>query len=66
VFVDARVKIAGRAVRALRVIEVHVGGAIERSAAARARDRFVDDHDHRRQAGGLVTALTPRAIGRPA
>ncbi|HEX7838213.1 MAG TPA: RluA family pseudouridine synthase [Kofleriaceae bacterium] len=64
VFVDrARVKVAGRPVRAGQVIEVHVGGAIERSQAPPAPEIvFADDHvivaD---KPAGLVTAPTPES-----
>src|ERR1043166_4617050 len=64
VFVDrARVKIAGRTVRAGQVIEVHVGGAIERTEPPPAPEIvFADDHvivaD---KPAGLVTAPTPES-----
>lgn len=64
VFVDrARVKVAGRPVRAGQVIEVHVGGAIERTAPPPAPEIvFIDDHvivaD---KPAGLVTAPTPES-----
>ena len=64
VFVDrARVKVAGRQVRAGQVIEVHVGGAIERSEPPPAPAIvFADDHvivaD---KPAGLVTAPTPES-----
>lgn len=64
VFVDrARVKIAGRSVRAGQVIEVNVGGAIERSEPPLAPEIvFADDHvivaD---KPAGLVTAPTPES-----
>jgi 23S rRNA pseudouridine1911/1915/1917 synthase len=64
VFVDrARVKVAGRPVRAGQVIEVHVGGAIERSQPPPAPEIvFADDHvivaD---KPAGLVTAPTPES-----
>jgi 23S rRNA pseudouridine1911/1915/1917 synthase len=64
VFVDkARVKVAGRTVRAGQRIEVNVGGAIERTAAPPAPEIvFVDDHvivaD---KPAGLVTAPTPES-----
>lgn len=64
VFVDrARVKVAGRLVRAGQVIEVHLGGAIERDQPPPAPEIvFVDDHvivaD---KPAGLVTAPTPES-----
>jgi 23S rRNA pseudouridine1911/1915/1917 synthase len=64
VFVDrARVKIAGRLVRAGQTIEVHVGGAIESPGAAeRPNIVFADDQvivvD---KPAGLVTAPTPES-----
>ena len=64
VFVDrTRVKVAGRPVRAGQLIEVHVGGAIERSEPPPAPELvFVDDHiivaD---KPAGLVTAPTPES-----
>jgi 23S rRNA pseudouridine1911/1915/1917 synthase len=64
VFVDrARVKVAGRPVRAGQLIEVHVGGAIERSEPPPAPELvFVDEHiivaD---KPAGLVTAPTPES-----
>ena len=64
VFVDrARVKVAGRLVRAGQLIEVHVGGAIERSEPPPAPAIvFVDEHvivaD---KPAGLVTAPTPES-----
>jgi 23S rRNA pseudouridine1911/1915/1917 synthase len=63
VFVDrARVKVAGRLVRAGQVIEVHVGGALERGEPPAAEVVFVDDHvivaD---KPAGLVTAPTPES-----
>ncbi len=64
VFVDrTRVKIAGRTVRAGQLIEVNVGGAIERSEPPQAPGIvFVDDHvivaD---KPAGLVTAPTPES-----
>jgi len=64
VFVDrARVKVAGRPVRAGQLIEVNVGGAIERSEPPPAPGLvFVDDHiivaD---KPAGLVTAPTPES-----
>jgi len=64
VFVDrARVKIAGRPVRTGQVIEVNVGGAIERSEPPLAPEIvFIDDHvivaD---KPAGLVTAPTPES-----
>ena len=64
VFVDrARVKVAGRPVRAGQTIEVNVGGAVERSAAPPApRIVHVDEHiivaD---KPAGLVTAPTPES-----
>jgi 23S rRNA pseudouridine1911/1915/1917 synthase len=64
VFVDrARVKVAGRPVRAGQHIEVHLGGAVERSEPPAAPEIvFVDDHliiaD---KPAGLVTAPTPES-----
>jgi 23S rRNA pseudouridine1911/1915/1917 synthase len=64
VFVDrARVKVAGRPVRAGQQIEVNIGGAIERSEPPLAPEIvFVDDHvivaD---KPAGLVTAPTPES-----
>jgi 23S rRNA pseudouridine1911/1915/1917 synthase len=64
VFVDrARVKVAGRPVRAGQWIEVNVGGAIERSEPPPEPEIvFVDDHvivvD---KPAGLVTAPTPES-----
>jgi 23S rRNA pseudouridine1911/1915/1917 synthase len=64
VFVDrARVKVAGRPVRAGQLIEVNVGGAIERSEPAPVPEIvFADDHvivaD---KPAGLVTAPTPES-----
>lgn len=64
VFIDrARVKVAGRPVRAGQVIEVNIGGAIERSAPPPAPEIvFLDDHvivaD---KPAGLVTAPTPES-----
>ncbi len=64
VFVDrARVKVAGRPVRAGQQIEVNVGGAIERSEPPLAPDIvFVDDHVIvAEKPAGLVTAPTPES-----
>ena len=64
VFVDrSRVKVAGRLVRQGQLIEVHVGGAIERSEPPPAPAIvFADDHvivaD---KPAGLVTAPTPES-----
>jgi 23S rRNA pseudouridine1911/1915/1917 synthase len=64
VFVDrARVKVAGRPVRAGQLIEVHLGGAIERTEPPPVPELvFVDDHiiiaD---KPAGLVTAPTPES-----
>ncbi|HMG53773.1 MAG TPA: RluA family pseudouridine synthase, partial [Kofleriaceae bacterium] len=64
VFVDrARVKVAGRPVRAGQLIEVNVGGAIEHSEPPPVPEiMFVDDHvivaD---KPAGLVTAPTPES-----
>lgn len=64
VFVDrARVKVAGRPVRAGQLIEVNVGGAIERSEPPLEPEIvFIDDHvivaD---KPAGLVTAPTPES-----
>src|SRR5512138_2686807 len=61
VFVDrARVKVAGRPVRAGQTIEVNIGGALDREPAAPPKIVHVDDHiivaD---KPAGLVTAPTP-------
>jgi 23S rRNA pseudouridine1911/1915/1917 synthase len=64
VFVDrARVKVAGRPVRAGQLIEVNVGGAIERSEPAPAPEIvFADDHVIvAEKPAGLVTAPTPES-----
>jgi len=64
VFVDrARVKVAGRPVRAGQVIEVNVGGAIERSEPPPAPEIvFIDDHVIvAEKPAGLVTAPTPES-----
>jgi 23S rRNA pseudouridine1911/1915/1917 synthase len=63
VFVDrARVKVAGRPVRAGQMIEVNVGGALERRESLAPDIVFVDDHiivaD---KPAGLVTAPTPES-----
>ena len=64
VFVDrARVKVAGRPVRPGQLIEVNVGGAIERAEPPPAPEIvFIDDHvivaD---KPAGLVTAPTPES-----
>ncbi|HEY4240053.1 MAG TPA: RluA family pseudouridine synthase [Kofleriaceae bacterium] len=63
VFVDrARVKVAGRPVRAGQVIEVNLGGALGREPAPPPRVVFVDAHlivvD---KPAGLVTAPTPES-----
>ncbi|HEY0992311.1 MAG TPA: RluA family pseudouridine synthase [Kofleriaceae bacterium] len=64
VFVDrTRVTVAGRPVRAGQIIEVHIGGAIERSEPPPAPELvFVDEHiivaD---KPAGLVTAPTPES-----
>jgi len=64
VFVDrARVKVAGRPVRAGQVIEVNVGGAIERTQPPPVPEiAYIDDHvivaD---KPAGLVTAPTPES-----
>ncbi|HEX3762625.1 MAG TPA: RluA family pseudouridine synthase [Kofleriaceae bacterium] len=63
VFVDrARVKVAGRPVRAGQVIEVNVGGALDRGPPPAPEIVFVDDHvivaD---KPAGLVTAPTPES-----
>jgi 23S rRNA pseudouridine1911/1915/1917 synthase len=63
VFVDrARVKVAGRLVRAGQVIEVNVGGALDRGPVPEARVVHADDHvivaD---KPAGLVTAPTPES-----
>ena len=65
VFVDrTRVKIAGRTVRAGQVIEVNVGGAIERANEPPLEPRIVYSDDHVvvvDKPAGLVTAPTPEA-----
>jgi 23S rRNA pseudouridine1911/1915/1917 synthase len=64
VFVDrARVKVAGRPVRAGQLIEVNVGGAIERREPAPAPEIvFVDEHVIvANKPSGLVTAPTPES-----
>lgn len=67
VFVDrARVKVAGRLVRAGQAIEVHVGGALDRAAerAAPPEPRIVHVDDQVivvDKPAGLVTAPTPEA-----
>jgi len=64
VFVDkARVKVAGRIVRAGQQIEVNVGGAIERTAPPPVPEIvFVDDHVIvANKPAGLVTAPTPES-----
>jgi 23S rRNA pseudouridine1911/1915/1917 synthase len=64
VFVDrARVKVAGRPVRAGQLIEVNIGGAVERSEPPPAPEIvFVDDHVIvAEKPAGLVTAPTPES-----
>ncbi len=64
VFVDrARVKVAGRPVRTGQLIEVNVGGAIERSEPPPAPEIvFTDDHVIvAEKPAGLVTAPTPES-----
>jgi 23S rRNA pseudouridine1911/1915/1917 synthase len=64
VFVDrARVKVAGRPVRAGQLIEVNVGGAIERGEPRPEPEIvFVDDHVIiAEKPAGLVTAPTPES-----
>jgi 23S rRNA pseudouridine1911/1915/1917 synthase len=64
VFVDrARVKVAGRPVRAGQLIEVNVGGAIERREPPPAPEIvFVDEHIIvANKPSGLVTAPTPES-----
>jgi len=64
VFVDrARVKVAGRPVRAGQRIEVNLGGAIERTEPPPAPELvFVDDHVIvAAKPAGLVTAPTPES-----
>jgi len=64
VFVDrARVKVAGRPVRTGQLIEVNVGGAIERSEPPPAPEIvFIDDHVIvAEKPAGLVTAPTPES-----
>jgi len=64
VFVDrARVKVAGRPVRAGQLIEVNVGGAASRSEPPPAPEIvFVDDHVIiAEKPAGLVTAPTPES-----
>ncbi|HEY1554355.1 MAG TPA: RluA family pseudouridine synthase [Kofleriaceae bacterium] len=63
VFVDrARVKVAGRIVRARQTIEVNVGGALDRAAEASPEPRIVHEDAHVLvvdKPAGLVTAPTP-------
>jgi len=64
VFVDrARVKVAGRPVRTGQLIEVNVGGAIERTEPPPAPEIvFLDDHVIvAEKPAGLVTAPTPES-----
>lgn len=65
VFVDkARVKVAGRILRAGQVIEVNIGGAIERAGETPLAPRIVHVDDHVivvEKPAGLVTAPTPEA-----
>jgi len=63
VFVErARVKVAGRPVRAGQTIEVHTGGAVDRGPPPAPRIVFADEHvivaD---KPAGLVTAPTPES-----
>ncbi|HTR53242.1 MAG TPA: RluA family pseudouridine synthase [Kofleriaceae bacterium] len=63
VFVDrARVKVAGRIVRARQAIEVNIGGALERAAEPAPEPRIVFEDAHVivvDKPAGLVTAPTP-------
>ena len=65
VFVDrARVKVAGRIMRAGQTIEVNVGGALERSPTPPLAPRIVHVDDHvivADKPAGLVTAPTPES-----
>jgi 23S rRNA pseudouridine1911/1915/1917 synthase len=65
VFVDrARVKVAGRLVKPGQVIEVNVGGALERSNETPLAPRIVHTDDHIivvDKPAGLVTAPTPES-----
>ena len=65
VFVDkARVKVAGRPVRPGQVIEVNVGGALERAGESALAPRIVHSDDHIivvDKPAGLVTAPTPES-----
>jgi len=65
VFVDkARVKVAGRPVRAGQTIEVNIGGALERASDTPLAPRIVHVDDHIiviDKPAGLVTAPTPEA-----
>src|SRR3954470_9141564 len=65
VFVDrTRVKVAGRPVRPGQVIEVNVGGAIERSGEVPLAPRIVHVDEHIivvDKPAGLVTAPTPES-----
>jgi 23S rRNA pseudouridine1911/1915/1917 synthase len=65
VFVDrARVKVAGRLVKPGQVIEVNVGGALERAAETPLAPRIVHVDDHVivvDKPAGLVTAPTPES-----
>ncbi len=65
VFVDrARVKVAGRPVRAGQVVEVNIGGALERANETPLAPRLVHVDDHIivvDKPAGLVTAPTPES-----
>jgi 23S rRNA pseudouridine1911/1915/1917 synthase len=65
VFVDkTRVKVAGRTVRAGQVVEVNVGGAVEREPQAAPALDIVFEDDHVvvvDKPAGLVTAPTPES-----
>src|SRR5690606_19417442 len=65
VFVDrARVKVAGRPVRAGQIIEVTIGGALERAHETPLAPRIVHTDEHVivvDKPAGLVTAPTPEA-----
>jgi 23S rRNA pseudouridine1911/1915/1917 synthase len=65
VFVDrARVKVAGRTVRAGQTVEVNVGGALAAASVPRAAPAIVHVDDHiiiADKPAGLVTAPTPES-----
>jgi 23S rRNA pseudouridine1911/1915/1917 synthase len=65
VFVDrSRVKVAGRLLRAGQIVEVNVGGAVDRADQAAPAPRIVHADDHVivvDKPAGLVTAPTPES-----